>query len=173
MNKFYILIFLIFLSGCSKLDSTKDLKEKIEKTKNTVVGQVEPLPKFKEADNYTYQNIGIRSPFDLTMIEKKKATEKVFTDIKPEQNREKGELEFIDIDKFKMVGTIKKGDDSLEAIFNTGTGDYKVISVGHYIGKNNGKVVKITSEFIELVEIIPNGMYRWLERPMSIKLTKN
>lgn len=172
MNKFYILIFLIFLSGCSKIDSTKDLKEKIEKTKNTVVGQVEPLPKFKEADNYTYQNISVRSPFDLTMIEKKKATEKVFTDVKPEENREKGELEFIDIDKFRMVGTIKKGTDSLEAIVDAGTGDYKIISIGNYIGKNNGRVLKITSDSIELVEIIPNGMYRWLERPMSIKLTK-
>ncbi len=172
MNKNYLIIFLVFLVGCSKTDDIKDLKEKIEKTKNTVVGQVEPLPKFKEADNYTYQNISIRSPFDVTAIEKKKATEKVFTSVKPEENRQKEPLEFIDIDKFKMVGTIKKGDGLLEAIIDYGSGDFKIVSIGNYIGKNNGKVVQVTPETIEIVEIIPNGMYRWLERPTSIKLTK-
>lgn len=173
MNKKYAILLIIFLSGCSKIDSTKELKQKIEDTKKNVIGQVEPLPKFKEADTYTYQNINMRSPFDLTMIEKKKATEKIFTDVKPEENRQKEILEFIDIDKFLMVGTIKKGDNKLEAIVDYGKGDYNVVSIGSYMGKNNGKIVNITEDSIELVEIIPNGMYRWLERPLSIKLTKN
>lgn len=172
MNKTYILIFLVFLTGCSKIDTTKDLKNKIEKTKNTVVGQVAPLPKFKETDNYTYQNIGIRSPFDLTMIEKRKGTEKVFTVVKPEEDRQKTELEYTDIDRFKMVGTIKKSDGILEAILDYGTGSFKTIAKDDYIGKNNGKVISITNESVEIIEIVPNGMYRWLERPMSIRLTK-
>lgn len=173
MNRNYIILLIIFLTGCSKVDSTSDLKERIEKTKLNVVGQVEPLPKFKEVDKYTYQNINMRSPFDFTMIEKKKAQEKVFTNVKPDEKREKEILENIDIDKFVMVGTIKKRDEKIEAIIDYGKGIYDVVSIGNYIGKNNGKIVNITEDTIEVVEIIPNGMYRWLERPLSIKLTKN
>lgn len=114
----------------------------------------------------------MRSPFDLTMIEKKKATENTLTDVKPDENREKEPLEFIDIDRFVMVGTIKKIDDDLEAILDYGKSEYILVSNGSYIGKHSGKIVKITEDSIEIVEIIPNGMYRWLERPLSIKLTK-
>lgn len=176
MKNYKLLILLSFcmigLIGCSKENSISDLREKVEKRKGMVIGQVDQLPQFKESDNYYYQNINMRSPFDLTMIEKKKAVEKTFTDVKPEEGRVKDLLEDYDIDRFKMVGTIKKGNGNLEAIVDHGTGDFKIIQVGSYIGKNNGKIKSITEDSIELTEIIPNGSYRWLERPMTIKLTK-
>lgn len=172
-NKLFLFsLIVIGLTGCSKSNPTDDLKDKVEKRKGMVVGQVDPLPQFKERDTYFYQNINMRSPFDLTMIEKKKAADKVFTDVKPEEGRVKEELEAYDIDKFKMVGTMKKGNGELEAIIDHGSGDYKIVQVGNYIGKNNGKIKLINSDTIELMEIIPNGSYRWLERPMTIKLTK-
>lgn len=162
---------ILFLAGCSNGESFKDLKEKIEQKKKTVVGQVDPLPQFKKDDQYTYQNINQKSPFQVTMITKKKQNQKVFTEVQPDENRVKEPLEQYDIDKFVMVGTLKKGVSDLEAILDNGTGIFNMVHVGNYIGKNNGKITKITDESIDLVEIVPNGSFRWLERPITIRLT--
>jgi len=171
INKFFILLPVILLVGCDGVENTKDLKVQIEAKKSTVVGQVEPLPKFKENDQYSYQNINQKSPFQVTMISKKRPIKNNFTEVQPDENRVKEPLENYDIDKFKMVGTIRKGDQELEAIIDNGTGSYSFVKVGNYIGKNNGKIKKITIDSIELIEIVPNGSYRWLERPIIIRLT--
>lgn len=171
INKCFILLPIIILTGCNSVENTKDLKTQIEAKKVNVVGQVEPLPKFKENDLYSYQNINQKSPFQVTMISKKKPVQNNFTEIQPDENRIKEPLENYDIDKFKMVGTIRKGTQDLEAIMDNGIGTYSFVKVGNYIGKNNGKIVKITIDSIELIEIVPNGSYRWLERPVIIRLT--
>ncbi len=167
-----ISLSLFTLYGCSESSSLNELKSKVEKKKESVVGQVDPIPEFKENEDYYYKNVNIRNPFEYTLIENKKIDEKVFTDVKPDENREKQELESFDIERFKMVGTMKKGDGELEAVVDYGMGDFKVIGVGSYIGKNNGHIKNITQDEIYLVEIVPNGSFRWIERPYTIKLTK-
>lgn len=171
IHKFFILLPIIFLSGCNGVENKKDLTSQIETKKSTVIGQVEALPKFKESEQYSYQNITQKSPFQVTMISKKKPLQNNFTEVQPDENRIKEPLESYDIDKFKMVGTIRKGEQNLEAIMDNGTGLYSFVKVGNYIGKNNGKINKITIDSIELIEIVPNGSYRWLERPVIIRLT--
>lgn len=175
MKKYNNILVLSLLSltlvGCNGKTPITDLQEKVEKRKGSVVGQVEAIPQFKEGDNYYYQNINLRSPFDYTAMEIKKTDDKVFTDVKPDEARVKDALEDIDMDKIKMVGTMKKGDGALEAIVDHGTGDFKIVHVGNYMGKNNGKITSISLDKIEMVEIIPNGSFRWLERPFTIKLT--
>lgn len=175
MKKYNNILVLSLLSltlvGCNGKTPITDLKEKVEKRKGSVVGQVDPIPQFKEGDSYYYQNINLRSPFDYSAMETKKTDDKVFTDVKPDDARVREVLEDVDIDRIKMVGTMKKGDGALEAIVDHGTGDFKIVHVGSYMGKNNGKIVSINVDTIEMIEIIPNGSFRWLERPLTIKLT--
>ena len=175
MKKYNNILVLSLLSltlvGCNGKTPITDLKEKVEKRKGSVVGQVEPIPQFKEGDSYYYQNINLRSPFDYSAMETNKTDDKIFTDVKPDETRVRESLEDVDIDRIKMVGTMKKGTGELEAIIDHGTGDYKIVHVGSYMGKNNGKIVSINLDSIEMVEIIPNGSFRWLERPLTIKLT--
>lgn len=167
-----VMCSFILLYGCSEGTSLQELKDKVEKKKQSVVGQVDPIPQFKENENYYYKNVNLRNPFEYTAIESKKVDDRVFTDVKPDGDRKKEELESIDIERFKMVGTIKKGNGQLEAIIDYGSGSFKIVQVGNYLGKNNGKIVSINNDSIDLTEIVPNGSFRWLERPYSIKLTK-
>jgi type IV pilus assembly protein PilP len=175
MKKYNSILVLSLLSltlvGCNGKTPITDLKEKVEKRKHSVVGQVDPIPQFKEGDSYYYQNVNLRSPFDYTAMESKKTDDKVFTDVKPDERRTKEPLEDVDIDRIKMVGTMRKGNGALEAIIDHGTGDYKIVGVGGYMGRNNGRITSITLDTIEMTEIIPNGSFRWLERPLIIKLT--
>ena len=43
------------------------------------------------------------------------------------------------------------------------------VSLGDYIGKNDGKVTKITKQRIEIVELYPDGDGGWQEKPTSIE----
>jgi type IV pilus assembly protein PilP len=45
------------------------------------------------------------------------------------------------------------------------------LHLGSYIGKNDGRVVKITQRRIEIVELYPDGHGGWVER--ATKLTKD
>jgi type IV pilus assembly protein PilP len=38
------------------------------------------------------------------------------------------------------------------------------------MGQNYGKVIRVTSQRIDVMEIVPNGVGGWLERPRSLVL---
>ena len=40
----------------------------------------------------------------------------------------------------------------------------------NYLGQNNGKIIAIAEDHIDLVELIPNGTGGWMERQASIAL---
>jgi type IV pilus assembly protein PilP len=42
---------------------------------------------------------------------------------------------------------------------------------GQYMGQNDGKIISITDSKISLVEIVPDGMGGYMERPAAIGLT--
>ena len=69
-----------------------------------------------------------------------------------------------------MVGTFKVGKQFLW----TGAvkdGLVHKVQPGNYLGQNDGKVTEITGSRISLVEIIPDGLGGYIERPASLALT--
>jgi type IV pilus assembly protein PilP len=44
------------------------------------------------------------------------------------------------------------------------------VTVGNHMGQNYGRIVAITDSEIQLVEIIPDGLGGYLERPAAIGL---
>lgn len=112
MRKYNNILVLSLLSltlvGCNGKTPITDLKEKVEKRKGSVVGQVDPIPQFKEGDSYYYQNINLRSPFDYSAMETKKTDDKIFTDVKPDEARVREALEDVDIDRIKNGGYHEK-----------------------------------------------------------------
>ena len=49
-------------------------------------------------------------------------------------------------------------------------GHYHTVTVGSYIGKDNGRIMKITNDTVEVVEIIQDGAGGWVERPLTLEL---
>jgi type IV pilus assembly protein PilP len=45
------------------------------------------------------------------------------------------------------------------------------VQPGNYLGQNDGKVTEITGARINLVEIIPDGLGGYVERPASLALS--
>jgi type IV pilus assembly protein PilP len=68
-----------------------------------------------------------------------------------------------------MVGTFSK-ETSYWALIRDPDGVVHRVSVGNYIGKNHGKVSKISYGEVELSEFIADGTGGWLVRDASVAL---
>jgi type IV pilus assembly protein PilP len=69
-----------------------------------------------------------------------------------------------------MIGTVKMKSDLWGLVRSADKTVYRV-KVGNYIGQNYGKIIRISSDKIELMEIVPDKPGTWREQQMSIMLT--
>lgn len=171
MKKLTLIIMAVALSGCGVSSGTADLKKFVDDVMGQPRGVIDPLPVFEPYEAFSYSATGLRSPFDLPVdLEDVVAQETPESDIKPDLVRSKEQLEQYSFGSFSMVGTIKREEDQLWALISVpGSGIHKV-KEGYYLGQNHGKVVRVSSQRIDVVEIVPNGVGGWLERPRSLVL---
>lgn len=172
-NNFFICVLsILVLSGC-KSSHIDEVKEEIQYAKETAIAIPPEIPKLKKQEIYVYTSMGTKSPFRNTITEITKS-KKTFTDVQPDLERTKGELEQYNIESFIMMGTIKKQTEkNQEAILMASNGKIYSVNIGDYLGKNNGQIKKITSKKIEIEEIIQNGAYRWVKRPTMISMNSD
>jgi type IV pilus assembly protein PilP len=150
------------LSGCG---SDSELDRFIEATKKEPGGRVEPLPEVKpyEAFNYTDQNM--RSPFVPG------GSGSLSAGVRPDSKRNREFLEQFSLDTLKMVGTLNIGAGHF-GLVATKDGRVHRVVVGEHIGTNDGKITDITPSKIALVEIIPDGLGGYIERPAALGLNE-
>ncbi len=49
-------------------------------------------------------------------------------------------------------------------------GHYHTVTVGSYMGKDNGRIMKMTNDTVEVVKIIQDGAGGWVERPLTLQV---
>jgi type IV pilus assembly protein PilP len=69
-----------------------------------------------------------------------------------------------------MVGTLKLAGRAY-GLVQTKDGLVHRVLPGQYMGQNDGKIISISDSKISLVEIVPDGMGGYMERPAAIGLT--
>jgi type IV pilus assembly protein PilP len=149
------------LAGCGGRDS--DLDHFIEQTKKEPGGRVEPLPEVKPYEAFNYTDQDKRSPF----VPGGSAT----TNLRPDSHRNRDYLEQFSLDTLKMVGTLNLGG-SHYGLVQTKDGRVHRVVVGEHIGTNDGKITTISPSKIALVEIIPDGLGGYIERPAALGLNE-
>jgi len=70
-----------------------------------------------------------------------------------------------------MVGTLNLGGNHY-GLVSTHDGRVHRVVVGEHIGTNDGKITDITPSKIALVEIIPDGLGGYIERPAALGLNE-
>jgi len=161
------------VAGCSQDTGYSDLDQFMREARDAPRGVVEPLPEFQAYEAFSYRSADRRAPFEppqevqLSMEEERTPE----SDIRPDENRPREPLERFEIGDLTMVGTLQRSvDDSLHALISDNSGGVHRVREGNYMGKNHGRVRRISETRIELIEIISDGRGGWIERPRTVSL---
>jgi type IV pilus assembly protein PilP len=160
------------MTGCSN-DDFSDLNQYISQVKARPKGPIQPLPEIKVIEPFVFKPEGLRDPFKpLELPEQDSGIDISKTNgIKPDPSRRKEELEAFPLDGLKMVGTVVM-KSSLWGLIKASDGTIHRVQVGNYMGKNHGKIIRIVTDKIELMEIIPDKPGTWREQQTSLALTE-
>jgi len=165
-------VIILFIAGCTE-PNTQDLRQFVADTKaNTRGEEIEPLPEIEPYQPATYTAQGLKDPFELAefaVVEPPIEEPEVFDyGLRPDPNRPREELEKHSLGSLKMVGTIQR--DGLWALIRDPDGVVHRVREDNYLGSNHGRIVAVTEQRIELIEIIPEGS-GWVERDNFLSLT--
>ncbi len=153
----------LLIAGCSR--GTGDLQVKIDEIKAMKGAPLEPLPVMKTFEVFEYTAQSMRDPFTPS-VEEEVTTQQ---GPRPDVNRAREALEAFPLDALDMVGTLGFSTD-VTGLVKDPDGVIHQLRQDNYMGQNFGRITGIFEDRIELVELIPNGVGGWIERPASIAL---
>jgi type IV pilus assembly protein PilP len=153
------------LAACSSADD--DLARFIDDTKKEPGGRVEPLPEVKPYETFTYADSEMRSPF----LPSSPGSGAGMAGVRPDSKRNREFLEQFSLDTLKMVGTLKLGG-RVYGLVRTKDGLVHRVSAGNYLGQADGKITDISPSKISVIEIVPDGLGGYMERPAGLALNE-
>jgi type IV pilus assembly protein PilP len=165
-----LVISSVFLTACSGTSDSTDLKRFVEDTLNKPRGRIEPIPVFKPYEFFSYSAAGLRSPFELPVVVDAEVNMQPASDIRPDLERPREHLEQYALGSLSMVGTLARDDGVLWALIKDGDSSVVRVKEGNYMGQNHGRILSISEYRINLIEIVPNGIGGWIERPRTLAL---
>jgi type IV pilus assembly protein PilP len=158
------------LAGCGARDFS-DLDAFMAEKQARPGGIIDPIPTFKAYEAFSYGATRLRSPFDRP-IEVREITQlQSVSSVRPDENRAKEFLEQFTFDSLAMVGTLERSGEDWALVRDPDGGIHRV-QIGNYLGRNHGRIVELTSSFVQVVEIVSDGTSDgWVERPRTIELS--
>lgn len=162
------------LTGCAKSKSELDIY--ITEVKNRPAGPVDPLPVMKTFETFIYAAHEFRDPFspiDSSDDRESAGQSVVVSGPKPNVDRRKEDLERFPLDTLDMVGTLGASEGGLFGLIKDPEGVVHRVLPNNYLGLNDGRILGIYEDRIELVELIPDGNGGWEEQETAIALEDN
>ncbi|MEP5763973.1 MAG: pilus assembly protein PilP [Halieaceae bacterium] len=163
-----VLLSSMLLGGCSN-DEFNDLDAFMDEKRSRPGGVIPPIPAFKAYKAFSYSATTLRSPFDRP-IEIREITQlQSVSTVEPDEERAKEFLEQFTFDSLSMVGTLSRAGVDWGLVQDPDGGVHRV-RVGNFLGRNHGKIVEMTENYVAVIEIVSDGTDGWVERPRTIKL---
>jgi type IV pilus assembly protein PilP len=151
----------LLLGGCG--DGLDDLRSEIAKAKQRPGGRIQPLPEVRPYVSHEYQMAERRSPFLQSLAGETP------TGPRPDSQRPREYLEQFPLDTLRMVGTLRLGRGNY-GLVQTKDGLIHRVLPGNHLGQNDGRVLSVSDARITLIEIIPDGLGNYIERPAALAL---
>jgi type IV pilus assembly protein PilP len=161
-----LLVCVLSLGGCA--GNISDVQTEVARIKALEPPPLDPLPVIKTFETFTYVPNERRDPFTTDVEEDAEVATQ--SGPRPNPERRKELLEGFPLDSLDMVGTIGGGATGLVALVKDPEGTIHRVSAGNYLGENDGRIVGVNEEGINLVELISNGIGGFMERKASISL---
>jgi type IV pilus assembly protein PilP len=155
----------LLLSACSSADD--ELNRFVEDTKKEPGGRVDPLPEIKPYETFVYSAADLRSPF----LPSSPGSGAGLAGVRPDQKRNREFLEQYSLDTLKMVGTLRLGGN-IYGLVQTKDGLVHRVTTGNHIGTAEGKITDISPSKISLIEIVPDSVGGYMERPAALALNE-
>ncbi|MFW6191823.1 MAG: pilus assembly protein PilP [Thiohalospira sp.] len=152
------------LMGCSDPD-LEGLQARMESAEGESANEVAPLPTLTEPEFPDFAANGrnpVRSPEGTSTGAKEEAAGPA-----PEPGREPGPLEAHSLESLRLVGVLGACERRI-ALVEGPDGRLHQVSVGDYMGRNHGRVERITAGAVELRELVRDGS-AWEERTARLQ----
>ena len=150
-------------AGCG--GNLDDARSRVSEIKARPGGRIDPLPEVKPYETFSYVVGDRRSPFMPTLA----ADSRPDNGVRPDSLRPREFLEQFSLDTLRMVGTLKQ-DGRLFGLVQTTDGLVHRVVDGNRVGQSDGRVTTIEDGRISLIEIAPDGMGGYIERPAALAL---
>jgi type IV pilus assembly protein PilP len=144
-----------------------DLQRYIAEVNARPGGRIEPLPVIEPHESFTYDAYDERSPFVPERPSGNADSSRSL--LRPDSARPREYLEQFPLDTLDMVGSLVQGGVLYGLVQTTDTLVHRV-RVGNYLGQNDGRIVSIDDSVIRVVEIVPDGIGGYMERPAAVSL---
>ena len=154
---------LAVLAGCA--GDNADLRARVEEIKNRPGGRIEPLPEVKPYETFAYSVADQRSPFEAGVP----ASASSPNALRPDPSRPREFLEQFSLDTLRMVGTLNLGGRE-HGLIQTKDGLVHRVLPGNHIGQSDGRITAVEEGKISLIEIVPDGMGGFIQRPAALAL---
>jgi type IV pilus assembly protein PilP len=158
-------IVSLSLAGCS--NRMGELEQKVAEIKNRPGERIEPLPEIKPYEAFVYNDSNMRSPF----VPSAPVRNDVANAVRPDAKRPREFLEQFPLDTMKMVGTLQLQGRNYGLVQGKDGLVHHVLP-GNFIGQNDGRIVGIASTKISIIEIVPDGLGGYIERPAALALSE-
>ncbi|EOD53419.1 pilus assembly protein PilP [Aeromonas molluscorum] len=158
--------FVLLLAGCN---SQENMDGYISQIKARPPIAIEPLPVITPFSPLHYESIDKRNPFSEPQPESRAGVEqKVKADCAQiVANRPKEVLENYSLASLAMQGTMGK-QGQLWALIRTPDGQSMRMGLNHYMGLDQGRVIRITNTAVDLLETVPDGKGCWVTRETQL-----
>ena len=158
-----LLLAVLALAACSP--GKADLEAYVAEVKARPGPPLEPLPVMQQFETFEYKAQELRDPFSVPKQSEEIATQGP----RPDPDRRKEYLESFPLDGLDMVGSLGTGEELVALVVDPENVVHRV-SVGNYMGQNEGRVTAISETQINLLELVADGAGGWLERQATLAL---
>lgn len=170
---FAVMAAATLLGGCSQ--DMDDLEAYALEVKARKSRAIDPIPQPKPYEPFIYEAGDRRDPF-LPLLGARDAAALAAAggaagSLRPDFNRPKEPLEEFPLDSMRMVGTITLKKQAL-ALIKAPDNVVHRVTVGDHMGQNYGKITAISETEVVLMEIIPDGLGGFMQRPATVALVQ-
>ncbi len=146
-----------------------ELESYAERVRARPAGPLEPVPEIAVVDSFPYLPADRRDPFTMDERAADVAQRRDPSGIAPDPLRRKEPLEAFSLDSLRMVGTLEQ-QGTRWALIMTPEGMLHRVRTGDYLGRNDGKIIRINSTALLLTEFVEKAPGEWEQRQASMAL---
>jgi type IV pilus assembly protein PilP len=171
MNRTFLLaasVLAATVAACGQR-GMEDLQKFVTEAHKDRRPQIEPLPRIRPYEIFTYSAENLVDPFSPANLQQDKPVASATGG--PDPNRRREPLEQFPLDALRMVGTLFQ-NGTWWVVVQAPDGTVHRVTSGNFLGQNYGRITRISEERVELTELVTGTSGEWVERPSNMTIVQ-